>query len=285
MNAKPKTRTICAAAALVSLTVLCLHTGRAQAQTPGASPSGPAEPAPPQPGNPQEAPTQGYDPQQQQQPYGNYPPGYAPPPGYAQPQGYPAPGYGNAPGYGQQPGYSGAAPYGSRPNYYPPPPPPPMPRATTDRPFMLGGSLGLGVLHYDQDIGMSTSAAAAGYSVRLGFGVAPRLMLLLSIDGASTGDEYTVFNQTVYTAGLQMFLTRQLFVRGGVGMGNITQRDSDGNYLVFGAAGLGVTASLGVELLQGYNWSLELAGQLIAGFYSNNEQWSSGAVNIGFNFF
>jgi len=48
--------------------------------------------------------------------------------------------------------------------------------------------------------------------------------------------------------------------------------------------GFGVTASAGFELLQGYNWSFELAGQWITGFYSG-ETWTSGAVNLGFNFF
>jgi hypothetical protein len=47
---------------------------------------------------------------------------------------------------------------------------------------------------------------------------------------------------------------------------------------------LGLTGTIGVELLQGYNWSLELAGLLTAGFYSG-EKWTSGTVQIGFNFF
>src|SRR5205085_5897200 len=102
---------------------------------------------------------------------GQYPPGYGPPPGYAPPQGYGPP----PPGYYPPPRRVYRAP---RYAYYPPPPPPP-PTYTLERPFMLGGSLGLAGLHYHFSDGTSTSDPAAGYSLRLGFGIAPRLLFLI----------------------------------------------------------------------------------------------------------
>jgi hypothetical protein len=115
---------------------------------------------------------------------------------------------------------------------------------------------------------------------------------LIGIEGAVADSGYTsdsqvanyVYDQTIYYVGVQSFLTRQVFLRGGVGIGNITVKDN-GDYLLFGKVGLGLTAGVGVELLQGYNWSLELAGQLTSGFYREQERWTSGTVNIGFNFF
>jgi hypothetical protein len=152
---------------------------------------------------------------------------------------------------------------------------------------MIGGSLGLGAMHFHEDDGTSsgraTSGPATGFSGRLGFGIAPRLLLLIGVDGAVSESDAFVYAQSVYYIGLQAFLSRQLFVRGGAGIGNISGRD---NYdvLSFGKTGLGLTGTAGIELLQGYNWSLELAGQLTSGFYTD-EKWTSGTVQIGFNFF
>jgi len=153
---------------------------------------------------------------------------------------------------------------------------------------MLGGSLGLAGLHYHFSDGSSASDdPAAGYSLRLGFGIAPRLLFLIEANGAvasvSEAGYGLSFDQTIYDLGLQVFLTRKLFVRGGVGLGNI-RAWYDGYYGDVSKTGFAMTGSVGLELLQGYNWSFELAGQAIAGFYSG-ENWTSYALNLGFNFF
>ena len=275
-------------AAIIIVTVVGIHTGAALAQQPAqpgpdTTAAGPAEPAPdaqqaePQPAPP--PPPQAY-PQQ-------YPPGYAPPPGYSAPQGYgaPPPSYASPPPpppppYGPPRRYA----YPPRYSYYPPPPPPPAPRLSTERVFMIGGSLGLGSMRYHDQNNVATSGAATGYSARLGFGIAPRLLLLIGTDGAIV-DSSNVYDQTIYYLGLQGFLTRQVFLRAGAGIGNITGKDTYGDFLYFGKVGFGLVGAVGVELLQGYNWSLELAGQLTTGFYKDQENWTSGTVNIGFNFF
>jgi hypothetical protein len=149
---------------------------------------------------------------------------------------------------------------------------------------MIGGSLGLGGMRFHDSYNVPTSGPATGYSGRLGFGIAPRLMLLIGVDGAVSVENSFVYDQSIYYLGLQAFLTQQLFVRGGAGLGSITGRDNYGDFLSFGKTGFGLTGTIGVELLQGYNWSLELAGQLTSGFYTD-ERWTSGTANIGFNFF
>jgi len=270
-------------AALTASSVLCFHTGAAHAQQAGA-------PVEQQQGYAQDA--QGYPAQPAypaQQAYPQQPQAYPQQQGYPQQQAYP-PGYGPPAGDGYQPppAYgTPAAPPPQRYSYYPPPPPP-APRSTLDRPLMIGGSLGIGGLHYHDFNDIPTSDVAGAYSLRLGFGVAPRSLLLLEINGAfaTVSDPYgdLVYGQSLYDVGFQTFLTRALFIRGGIGLGNITTSDSSASVTYFGKAGLGLTASVGAELLQGYNWSLELAGQMIAGFYKD-ENWTSYAVNLGFNFF
>jgi hypothetical protein len=281
-------------AGLLSVAVLCVHTSGAFAQQPTPEPGAGATPQTQIPGVPggdaeaaplpQATQIQSPAPMGQPQPYA-YPPGYAPPPGYGPPPSQyppPPPGYGNPPGYRQGPRSYGYPPQSS---YYPPPPPPPSSRPVSDRPFMIGGSLGFAGLRFHDQDNQVTSDVGVGYSARLGFGIAPSLILLLGVDGATAGQGNFVYDQTIYYAGLQAFLTRQLFLRGGAGIGNITQKDSQGNFLFFGNTGLGLTGSVGVELIQGYNWSLELAGQVTSGFYADSEHWTSVAGNIGFNFF
>lgn len=253
---------------LAGLTVLGVHSGARAQQPEGPPPEAPpAQAAPPPPAYPNQ---------------GQYPPGYGPPPGYAPPPAYGAPPprgyyYPPPPRRVYQPRYA----------YYPPPPPPPPPY-NLERPFMLGGSLGLAGLHYHFSDGSTTSDPAAGYSVRLGFGLAPRLLFLIEASGAVSSvsiDGYGYsFDQTIYDLGVQAFLTRKLFVRGGVGLGYIRAWDDEGYYAGVSKTGFAMTGSVGLELLQGYNWSFELAGQAIAGFY-RDENWTSYALNLGVNFF
>jgi hypothetical protein len=273
---------------LAGMTVLGSHT-EARAQHPQPPPSAQvvpeAEPPPP-PAPPSAPPVAPPAPQAQPAPEAysqseGYPPGYGPPPGYASPQGYPPP----------PPRYYTAPPrgYGRRYAYYPPPPPAP-PAYSEERTFMLGGSLGLAALNYTSIDGAAASDAAVGYSARLGFGLTPRLLFLIEINGAAASVQDSVYvgnsvayDQTIYDIGLQAFLTRKFFLRGGVGLGNIKQWDDLGTF-TFGQTGFAMTGSAGLELLQGYNWSLEIAGQFIAGFY-RDQKWNSSAVNVGFNFF
>ena len=155
---------------------------------------------------------------------------------------------------------------------------------------MLGGSLGLAGLRYAPIDGGRASEAAVGYSARLGFGLSPRILFLIEINGAAASvsdpgyqGNSIAYDQTIYDVGVQAFLTRKFFLRGGVGMGNIKQWDDLGTFKS-GETGFAMTGSAGFELLQGYNWSFEIAGQFISGFY-REQNWSSGAVNVGFNFF
>jgi hypothetical protein len=263
---------VISAATVLAVTVLLVHTSGASAQQP--APEAAPAPAPaPAPAAPAAVPA----------PQAAYPPGYGPPPGYAQ---APAPVY--APPSPQPSYYPPPRGYGAPPprySYYPPPPPPPATRPVTDRAFTIGGSLGFGSLSYVNDNLEQVSDVTTGYSFRLGFGITPRSIFLIGLDGAITSDDIFVYNQTVYYVGLQYFLSRHFFLRGGVGVGNITERESATDFVRFGRAGLGLTGTAGFEVVQGYNWSLELAAQFTGGFYRDDEQWGSYTINVGVNFF
>jgi hypothetical protein len=143
---------------------------------------------------------------------------------------------------------------------------------------MFGGSLGLAGLYNSGGY----SDYANSYALRAGFGLAPRLMFLVGFDGAWAVEANLASYQNIWYAGVQAFLSRQLFLRGGLGLGNSVREDPFAG--TFADVGFGATGTIGYELIQGYNWSLEMAGVINAGFYEY-ERWVTYGMNLGINFF
>jgi hypothetical protein len=245
--------------AFIALTVLLVHTAAAYAQQ---------VPPPPQ----------------------SYPPGYGPPPGYVQPQapptyGAPPPAYGPPPGYGPPPTYGPGPTYGPPPQqyyYYPPaPPPPPPPRPRTYRPFTIGLGIGFGGLSATDTNGNKTfSDRGVSGTARIGFGLAPRLILLWDIEGAVAGHAAANISQTAHLAALQLFLTDRLFVKGGFGAAVLNREDL--GYSTWGGAGMG---GIGYELIQGWNWSFDIEATLSGAHYTNETWMNWSLVNFAVNFF
>jgi hypothetical protein len=204
------------------------------------------------------------------------PPAYPPaPPGYGQPPT----GYGQPPAdYGQPYPYQGYAPYGP-PAYVPPP----APMGGVYRPISLSLAVGVGWLGYRDGEQHDEADAGIAYGLRLGFGLAPNLSLVLDFEGtgAMKGDFY--YRQEAYLVGLQVFLARFFYLRGGVGVANITQ--SDGLYL-YGADGGGfaLNAAAGFELVQAPSTSLALEGT-VTGVRYGHSTWAMSAVNLVFSFY
>jgi len=294
-----------------AFTVLLIHTGAAFAQqfpaepgplaqgpgTPPPAPSpaqgapvvGPPAPAaapaplPPPPPPPPAAAAQSED----------YPPGYGPPPGYSAPPAYGAPPvygappmYGQPPAYGPPPGYGRPYGYGPRPSYYYryPPPPPARARRVTDRPFTIGGGIGFGGLKLINDGGSSTSQSGMAYTARLGFGLAPGLILMWDIEGSIVDRGPSVFSQTAHLAALQIFVGDRFFLKGGFGLAQVNQDDF--NYSTWGGALIG---GVGLELIQGWNWSLDIESTVTAAKYTvqgTDETWLNWSIaNFAINFF
>jgi len=97
-------------------------------------------------------------------------------------------------------------------------------------------SLGLGVSSLSLSSADITSHnAGLSYALHLGFGITPRLMLVLAMDGAwahvsaSTFYGYTSFAQTTYTVGAQYYILPWLYARLGLGLGCLEWSDDYGN--------------------------------------------------------
>jgi hypothetical protein len=215
-----------------------------------------------------------------------YPPVYAPPPGYV-----PPPAYGPAPSYAAPPAYAPPSPPPYRyapayryapPNYYAMPPAPP-PRDVLYRPFTLGGGVGFGGLIFDDTYsGVHDHQGGLSYTLRLGFGLTPGLLLLWDAEGAVAESGSSTVSQTANLVALQIFLTRRLFVKGGFGFADFTQD----NFRQWGPAAMG---GLGYELVQGWNWSFDIEATITGARYHDNgsdqtlTNWS--LVNFALNFF
>lgn len=290
-------------------TVLLVHTAAAQAQQSPAPPSGGSTSAEGQGLPPAYAPPPGYTPPTTGSPApSGSPPGPATgpaepapnasrPPIYATPApplppGQPA--YGPPPSYGPPPGYGaapyGAPPYGARPGYpysyyyYTPPPPPP--RAVIDRPFTIGGGIGFGGLRYTyKATGDHFEDNGMAYTFRLGFGLRPGLLLMWDVEGAVVERAASAISQTAHLAAVQLFATRRLFLKGGLGLAQVVQDDYPSEW---GGAGM---FGLGYELVQGWNWSFDVEATATAARYSSNgsagdHTWANWSlVNFAINFF
>lgn len=253
-------------------------------QSPVQAPAPPAAPPPPAAAQPPPPPPPSA---------GEYPPGYGPPPGYASPPRYGAPPtYGPPPAY-RYPVYGGPPPYGApvyapHPTYYRYAPPQFRLRRVTDRPFTIGGGIGFGGLQLNQN-GHTTSEQGMAYTVRLGFGLVPGLILMWDIEGAivddrgTTGAEATRY-QTAHLAALQLFLGDHLFLKGGFGLAQVV-RDSF-TYTNWGGAVMG---GIGVEIIQGWHWSMDVESTVTAARYTvqgADQTWLNWSlVNFAVNFF
>jgi hypothetical protein len=214
-----------------------------------------------------------------------FPPAYAPPPGYAPPStppayGAPPPAYVPPPAYGP-PGYG---PYRYPPprfSYYPPPPPPP--RQVTDRPFTIGGGIGFGGLRFTDAVGRRTTDGGTAYTLRLGFGLRPGLILMWDLEGAVIDRNHTLISQTANLGALQLFLTSRLFAKAGFGLAQVVQEQYSS---AWGGAAM---AGIGYELIQGWNWSLDMEATVTGARYRQNgsdETWTNWSlVNFAINFF
>ena len=237
------------------------------------------------------------------------PPGYSPPPGYRRapppPHGYPQP-------PAEDPYYQG--PY-QHDYYYGPPPPPygyPSPRyyrhyaapapvgyypePTSYRPFFFGfglGVSGLGVFPHDSN-SKNASRMGLGYDFRIGFGVSPRWSLVLAADGATAYfDDNLNVSETVFTVGPQVWLTRKLYVRAGIGAAGRTYDygdyyDSYGYYSRGSStseSGMGAVAAVGLEFMQSYHVALVVEANGTVGYYPNKDTLSTFGINFVMNLF
>jgi hypothetical protein len=226
------------------------------------------------------------------------PPEYAPPPGYRHgppqppppPPGYPPQSYG--PYYQDYYGGYPPPPRYYRPRYYQPAPGPHYyPEPTTFRPFFFGVGLGIGgvgILPHDTSQYPNASRAGLGYNLRFGFGVSPRWSIVLSADGAQAYFNSVNVSETAWTIGPQVFITRQLYARAGVGAATYSEDTCDAYDCYAGGSndsGMAATAAIGFEFMQHYHTALALEAAGTIARFPNKDDVSTFGLNFVLNLF
>jgi len=173
------------------------------------------------------------------------------------------------------------AQYAPRP-YYPPPPPP---RGVYRSGLVIGGSLGAGGI---SSSGCGPYCGAAGMlEGHIGGMLNPRLALMGDFwgaahywdDGYGTGTTY----QGIYTLAAQYWVTDILWIKGGVGFAQLSfGYDGAANPDENGPAILG---AIGVEVLQAYNFALDLQARLGHGFYDTGPDVNNFGILVGVNWY
>jgi hypothetical protein len=213
-----------------------------------AQPPGPAEPAP------------------EPQPPPNYPP---PPPNYPPPP----------PNYPRQPPPNYPPPPPSGYGYYPQPYGPPPQARSLYRPFVLGLGLGIGTLRFRDFLGARSAEAGLSYTLRVGFGVTRRWLVLLGAEGTGVNHLERGVWQTAYLVGVQAFLLDRLYLRAGVGIGDGTAQGDTSDL-----TGPAVMGGAGLELAQGLSTSVALEVS-VSGARYRHESWLNAGVNFVLSFF
>jgi hypothetical protein len=161
----------------------------------------------------------------------------------------------------------------------------------TDRPFTLGGGIGFGGLAFKDSFGNTSTDSGMAYTFRLGFGLRPGLLLLWDVEGAFVEKSGASISQTANLAALQLFATNRLFLKAGFGLAAVVH--SAYGYDTRSDWGGAAMAGIGYELIQGWNWSLDIEATVTGARYSYNtgattgtENWTNWSlVNFAINFF
>ena len=209
-----------------------------------------------------------------------------------QPPSYP-PGY-DPYYYGGPPPYAPPPPRYYHPyrRYYQPAPPPPQYsiEPVTYRPFSVGFGLGVGgisIRPHDTSTFKNDGSIGLGYNLRFGLGVSPRWSIVLSADGAQANFGGVGVSETAWTIGPQVFITRQLYARVGIGGATYSEDscDASGYYCYPSDSGTAGTAAVGFEFAQSYHTALALEAVGTVAKFSNEDKVSTFAINFVLNLF
>jgi len=179
---------------------------------------------------------------------------------------------------------------GYPPPYYPPPPAPP--RGVYRSGIIYGFSVGLGAITASN---CGDECGAAGlFEAHLGGMISPRAALMVEGWGAdhpwtdSFGDSRETIN-TFFTGAAQYWLTDILWIKGGLGLAVIRNTISDGfgGYAESATSGFALFGAAGVEVLQAYNFALDIQLRIGNGFYSQADGGDAQnyALMVGFNWY
>ena len=164
------------------------------------------------------------------------------------------------------------AQYGAPPPYYPPPPP----RGMYRQGLVVGVGIGAGAITAS-DCG-NCGGGALGLEGHLGGMMTPRLALmaeLWSLIRPLSGG--VTLSNTIFSGALQYWATSQFWLKGGLGVGTIDLTDDYSGASFDRESAFAVSGAAGFEVLQFYNFALDLQLRLAHVAYSGG-----GAQNIAF---
>jgi hypothetical protein len=183
---------------------------------------------------------------------------------------------------------------GYPPPYYPPPPPPPPPHGVYRAGLVFGFSAGVGSIHYN-DCGDACGVAGL-LEGHIGGMINPRTALMLEIWGAdhpfsSGGNSFETIN-SFFTGAVQYWVNDIVWIKGGLGVAELRQtvNDTYDNYGYTSAdiTGFALFGAAGVEVMQSYNFALDIQLRIGNGFYSQDGDSFSAqnyALMVGFNWY
>ena len=185
---------------------------------------------------------------------------------------------------------------GYPPPYYPPPLPPPPPHGVYRAGLVFGFSGGVGAIHINNCLA-DVCGVAGMLEGHLGGMINPRMALMFEIWGAdhpwsSNGNSFETIN-TFFTGAAQYWVNDIVWIKGGLGVAEIRQDINDyyGGYYnntVNSSTGFALFGAAGVEVMQSYNFALDIQLRVGNGFYSDS-LGSFSAQNyglmVGFNWY
>ena len=170
------------------------------------------------------------------------------------------------------------------------PPPPPQPRGVYRSGLTFGGALGLGII----DGPNCTTVCGGGFMFEghLGGMLNPRLALVgdgwvgaryFTDPALGNGSTYN----SIWTIALQYWVTDIVWLKGGIGFANLTISDeNDPNVSIAfdNESGGAVMGAAGIEVVQSYNWALDLQIRAGHAFYDGGDL-NNLAFMVGFNWY
>jgi hypothetical protein len=171
--------------------------------------------------------------------------------------------------------------YGPPPGYYPPPPPAAYPRGVYRQGLVFGLALGGGA------ISASDCPACGGGiagEVHLGGMINPRMAIMADVWGIAHPYGDNTLSNTMLTGALQYWVADQLWLKGGIGVANISLSDPTGADYGNSESALGLLAAGGFEALQSSTFALDVQLRVGYGAYSSGGA-SNVAVLVGLNWY
>jgi hypothetical protein len=164
---------------------------------------------------------------------------------------------------------------GYPPPYYPPPPPPPPPHGVYRGGLVFGFSGGVGAIHTD-NCGDACGVAGMGEG-HIGGMINPRMALLLEIwvadhPWSAGGSSFETIN-SFFTGAAQYWVNDIVWIKGGLGVAEIHEDTGYGygyTYASNSSTGFALFGAAGVEVMQSYNFALDIQLRIGNGFYSDS---------------